>query len=169
MLIAKSEIRLIYEYSQYIDESFSISPLNYGHGNCPAILLSPELYRKVVLPVDMWIRQQCTGFGLHHCGVFDNYAELYTALCPTSIDVGGLSDYRKLRQHFPDTMCSYIINPESIEGQPCEAIDSVINNVITGGGPAEKITALRSYGISKHVTDQNLIDYRTSAIRQKLV
>ena len=169
MVVAKTEIRLIYEYTQYLDENFSISPLSLGYGNCPAIMLSPELYRKVVLPVDLWYRQQCKYFYLHHCGIFDNYAELYTALSPIGLDVGGLSDYRKLRKYFPDTMCSYIINPESIEGQTREYIDAVIYGVITDGGPVGNISALRSYGISKNATDENLIDYRTSAKRQNFI
>ena len=169
MLIAKTEIRLIYEYSQYIDENYSISPLYLGYGNCPAVMLSPELYRKVVLPVDLWYRQQGQYFGLHHCGVFDNYAELYTALSPDSLDIGGLSNYKKVRQYYPNTMCSYIINPESIEGQSRENIDAVIYDAVVNGGPASNISTLWSYGISRNVTDENLIDFRTSAKRQNLV
>ena len=113
--------------------------------------------------------KQGKDFSLHHCGIFDNYAELYTVLSPTSLDVGGLSDYRKVRKCFPDTMCSYIINPESIEGQPRENIDAVVHDVITNGGPAENISMIHTYGMSKNATDKNLIDYRTSAKRQKLI
>ena len=169
MVIAKTEIRLIYEYSQRIDENYGISPLHMGYGNCPAIMLSPELYKRVVLPVDLWVRQQSDYFHLHHCGVFDDYAKLYTALSPASLDVGGGSDYRKLRQYFPRTPCSYIINPESIEGQPRENIDAVVRDAVTNGGPAESISVLRSYGMSKNATDENLVDFRTSAKRQNFV
>jgi hypothetical protein len=166
MMIAKTEMRLIYEYTQLIDENYGISPLHMGYGNCPAIMVSPELYKKTVLPVDLWVRQQCEYFHLHHCGIFDNYAELYTALSPASLDVGGFSDYCKLREYFPETPCSFIINPESIEGQSRENIDALICGVIADGGPAENISALRSYGISKNATDENLVDFRTSAVRQ---
>jgi hypothetical protein len=169
MMIAKTEIRLIYEYSQYIQENYCISPLGLGYGNCPAIMLSPELYRKVVLPVDLWYRQQGKYFSLHHCGIFDNYAELYTVLRPDDLDVGGGSDYKKLRRIYPKTMCSYIINPEYFEGVSRESIDDTIRGVVTDGGPVEYISSLRSYGISKNATDQNLIDFRTSAKRQNLV
>jgi len=169
MMIARTEIRLIYEFTQYIDENFSISPLHLGYGNCPAIMLSPELYRKVVLPVDLWYRQQCEYFHLHHCGIFDNFAEIYTELSPVSLDVGGLSDYGKLRKYFPETMCSYIVNPESIEGQSRENIDMVIRDIVINGGPADKISGLHTYGISRNITDENLIDYRTSAKRQNFI
>lgn len=169
MVIAKTEIRLIYEYSRYIDENYGVSPLHIGYGNCPAVMLSPELYKRVVLPVDLWVRQQCDYFYLHHCGIFDNYAGLYTALSPASLDVGGLSDYKKLRKYFPETMCSYIINPESIEGRSTEYIDEVIRGVIADGGPVQNISVLHSYGISKNATDENLIDYRTSAKRQNFI
>jgi hypothetical protein len=169
MMIAKTEIRLIYEYISLLDENYSISPLDLNYGNCPAVMFSPELYKKVVLPVDLWYRQQGKYFSLHHCGVFDGYAEVYTALSPTSLDIGGLSDYRKVRKYFPDTMCSYMINPESIEGQSREEIDAVVYDVITNGGPAANINALWTAGVSKNITDQNLIDFRTSAKRQKLI
>jgi len=167
MMIAKTEMRLVYEYSQYIDENYGI--MHMGFGNCPAILLSPALYKEVVLPVDLWIRQQCKYFYLHHCGIFDNYAELYTALSPASLDVGGLSDYRKVRQYFPDTMCSYIINSESIEGKTREDIDAVVYDAVVNGGPADNISGLKTYGMSKNVTDENLTDYRTSVKRQNLL
>ena len=169
MVIAKTTIRLIYEFCQFVEPDYPISPLNFGIGNCPAVMFSPELYRKVILPVDLWLRQQCDGFGIHHCGIFDNYAELYTELNPTGLDVGGLSNYRKLRKYFPNTMCSYIINPESIEGQTREHIDEVIRGVILDGGPVNNISYMHSYSVSKNITDDNIIDYRTSAKRQNLI
>ena len=169
MLIAKTEIRLIYEYTQLIEENYVISPLSVGYGNCPAIMLSPELYKKVALPVDLWVRQQCEYFSIHHCGIFDNYAEVYLALSPCGLDVGGLCDYKKLRKYYPDTVCSYIINPESIEGQSREYIDELIRGVLTDGGPVENISGLRSYGISKNAADDNLTDFITSAKRQNFV
>jgi hypothetical protein len=62
----------------------------WGIGNCPVCMLSPRTYRDVVLPVDLWLRCQFAGpFHLHHCGVFDAYAEVYKPLARSIHEGGG--------------------------------------------------------------------------------
>lgn len=170
MIIARTEIRLAYEFSQIVDpQGFPGTPFRSGYGNCPAIMLSPRNYREVVLPVDMWYRQQCDVFNLHHCGIFDRYAELYLPLKPDALDIGGGTDYALLRKHYPDTPASYIVNPDSLEGKSQEEIDAVVRHIVETGGPTSKILRLWSYDISRAMTDENLADYCTSLQRQNLV
>ena len=73
-----------------------------GLGNCPVCMISPQSYREVVLPVDQWYLDQIDGRGLHHCGRFDPYAEVYKGLRPSSLQIGYTSDRRISRQAFPD-------------------------------------------------------------------
>lgn len=169
MIIARTQIRLFYEFTKAVEPEYDATNLAVGYGNCPAIMLSPDLYREVVLPIDLWYRQQAGSFDLHHCGIFDNYAQLYTALKPDSLDIGGLSDYKKVRRFFPDTPCVYIINPESLEGLTREQIDATVRQVLTDGGPVSHIKFIRSYGIGKNMTEDNIYDYRTSALRQGFI
>ena len=169
MVIAETEINLINEYSSVVQPNYPRAPYHIGYGNCPAIMVSPATYCEVVLPVDMWIRRQCAVFSIHHCGVFDRYAKIYTELSPFALDVGANSDYRSLREYFPETMCSYIIDNGFIEGQKREVIDETIRCVVEEGGPPQLISVLRAYGLSKNATEENLIDFRTSAKRQGLV
>ena len=167
-IMAKTFIRLMYEYSDVVAPPARIDRRGDGLGNCPAIMFSPEMYRKVILPVDLWYREYFKDFSIHHCGVFDRYAELYTALRPCSLDVGGGSDYKLLRKYFPNAVCSYIVNPEHYEGKSREEIDELVRGIVTDGGPADKISGLRTYGVSRHATNDNVMDLYSSIRRQDL-
>lgn len=167
-IMAKTFIRLMYEFSDVVAPPARIDRRSEGLGNCPAVMFSPEMYRQVILPVDLWYRGYFKDFSIHHCGIFDRYAELYTALTPISLDVGGGSDYKLLRKFFPNTTCSYIVNPEHYEGKSREEIDALIRGIVTDGGPAERISSLRTYGVSRHATNDNVMDLYTSIERQSL-
>ena len=167
-IITKTFIRLDYEFSDVVSPPAKIDRTYGGLGNCPAVMFSPEMYRDVILPVDLWYRNFFKVFSIHHCGVFDRYAELYTELSPSSLDVGGGSDYKHLRKYFPDAICSYIVNPEHYEGKSREEIDDLIRGIVTDGGPVDKISGLRTYGVSRHATNDNVIDLYTSIERQGL-
>lgn len=168
MIMAKTFNRLMYEFSDVVAPPARIDRQSGGLGNCPAIMFSPKMYSQVILPVDLWYRACFKDFSIHHCGVFDRYAELYTALTPCSLDVGGGSDYRLLRRYFPDTACSYIVNPEHYEGKSQAVIDELVRGIITNGGPVDKINLLRTYGVSRHATNDNIMDLYTSIQRQAL-
>ena len=166
MIFAKTMIRLNYEFEDVINPPSRINRDDSGLGNCPAIMFSPEVYREVILPVDLWLRQQFKGFGIHHCGVFDNYAELYTELRPTSLDIGGGTDYKLLRRFFPNIPCSYSVNAELFEGKDSEEIDRLVQTIVTDGGPKEHITFLHAQSIGSNATDENIVSLRTSIKRQ---
>lgn len=167
-VMAKTFIRLLHEFSDVITPPANISHRGSGLGNCPAIMFSTEIYRNVILPVDLWYRAHFDDFAIHHCGVFDRYAELYTTLTPNSLDVGGGSDYKLLRKYFPDAICSYIVNPELYEGKSREEIDALVKGIVTDGGPTDKISVLWTYGVSRHATNDNVMDLYTSIVRQSL-
>jgi hypothetical protein len=166
MVFAKTMIRLIYEFEDYLNPQDRVGRESYGIGNCPAIMFSPETYREVILPVDLWLRRQFRGFGIHHCGRFDNYAQLYTELRPTSLDVGGGSYYKLLRRYYPSTLCTYIVNAEHYEGKTPAEIDELVRGIITDGGPVEYIGNLHTYGVGRNATDENIATLRTSPKRQ---
>jgi len=166
MVFAKTMIRLIYEFEDFINRPDRIEREGYGIGNCPAIMFSTEVYRDVALPVDLWLRRQFRNFGIHHCGVFDRYAQLYAELQPTGLDVGGGSDYKLLREHFPETVCTFIVNSELYEGKTPAEIDELVRGIVVDGGPIRYIECLHTYGVGRNATDENIITLRTSLKRQ---
>jgi len=169
MVIAKTIIRLNYEFEDAINPPTIVERRSSGLGNCPVIMFSPKVYQEVIQPVELWYRQQFRSFGLHHCGVFDQYAQVYTALKPDYMDIGGGSDYKILRKHFPNVGCTFIVNPELYEGKTTAQIDALVKGIVTDGGPTEHIIGLHTYSVGKNATDDNIVDLRTSIVRQGLV
>ena len=109
----------------------------------------------------MELLKRCHKFHLHHCGVFDRYAELYTVLNPYSIDVGAGSDYKLMRKIYPDTPTSLIINPADIEGRSREEIDKHISNMVENAAPFSLISFLSTADFKADISDENIRDLAT--------
>lgn len=114
----------------------------YGLGNCPVSMLSPALYQRVVLPVDVWLRKQFSGpFNLHHCGRFHPYIDAYRALQPDSLDVGPGTDLHLTRAAYPITPMSAWIEVGALQGGN-EGIERLVNEMVEAAGPPELLLAL---------------------------
>lgn len=113
-----------------------------GLGNCPVCMISPQTYREVVLPADLWFRNQFREFGLHHCGSFHPYNEVYQELRPDSLDVGWETDRRATRRAFPHTAMSLMLEASALVGTDQVAIDDLIARMVEDGGPPELITRI---------------------------
>jgi len=166
MILAKTFNRLFYEFTDIINPPEKIDKENGGYGNCPAIMFSPKVYKEVILPVDLWFRKQFKTFNIHHCGILDDYLQLYKELQPTAFDIGGGSDYKLMRSYYPEIPCTFIVNPEYYEGKTNKEIDALIKGIITGGGPIKYIECLHTYGVGRNTTDENIMTLRTSIKRQ---
>lgn len=162
MIIAETEFKLYRELSAAAaPDEFPLDDIVFGYGNCPAIMFSPSVYREVILPVDKWVREQVSSFHLHHCGVFDKYIDLYKELNPSSLDIGGGSNYRLIRKAFTDTPFSLIVNAPDIEGKTLNDIDNLIGSMVDGAAPSELITHLWVGEASDVIDDETVINLRT--------
>lgn len=156
-VIAETEFRLYREVSALIQpEGFPLDRMVFGYGNCPAVMLSPRVYREVVLPVDLWVREQVGDFYLHHCGVFDAYIDVYKPLNPTALDIGGGSDYRAIRQSYKETPFSLIVNAELVEQKRPREVGDFIGEMVEGASPAECISLLWTSELSAEVPDETV-------------
>ena len=138
-------------------------PMRYAfYGNCPAIMISPEMYKKVVLPADLWLRNRVDTFMLHHCGILDNYAELYQALRPDILDVGGGSNYLQMRKIYPQTPCWLIISNKDVETASSDGIRSLVHQIARDAGPEEYITKIYVSDIAGDTQDRVIYDLATA-------
>lgn len=161
-VVGETMFRLYREYSAVVSpERHPLPNISWGYGNCPAVMLSPRMYREVVLPIDKWMRQQVHQFYLHHCGVFDDYIDLYIELAPTGLDIGGGSDYRAIRKAFPTLDYSLIVNPPDVEGKSVSEIDDLIGTIIEDAGPSELISQLWVPEVSEQIADETVRGLRT--------
>ncbi|MHB1001576.1 MAG: uroporphyrinogen decarboxylase/cobalamine-independent methonine synthase family protein [Armatimonadota bacterium] len=162
-VIAETEFKLYYELSRIIDpEHYPPADITMGYGNCPAIMFSPRTYREVILPVDKWFRNKVTSFPLHHCGVFDDYIDIYKELDPCALDIGGGSNYKAVREAFPDIPFSCIVNAPDVEGKTQGEIDQHIGHIAEDAGPADKISVLWVAEVSQTTSDETVRAIRTA-------
>ena len=161
---AQNAMRVFWQLSRDMYEKLShaIDPQNFplpmpasgdGLGNCPALMFSPELYRRVFLPIDLEMRRRVDAFGIHHCGVIDRYLEIYAELEPTSLDVGGNSDYKLLRRVMPEVTVSLMVNGPIVETMAPGDVDGFIYDLIQDAGPLEKISAIYVTDVAAGVRD----------------
>ena len=165
-VVMETQFKLYEEFQRKVEpERYPEGTTEMGYGNCPAIMLSPSMYREVVLPVDKEYRSRCDIFHLHHCGIFDRYAEMYTELSPNNIDIGAGSDYGIMRQVFPDTRASLIIDPSDVEGRSREQIDAHLSAMAEAARPYELTTHMWTADFSPGMTDENIRDLATAHLR----
>ena len=138
----------------------------WGLGNCPIGQVSPQMYRTVILPVDLWLREQMAGpLDLHHCGLFQAYAEGYLPLRPATIDVGPGSDLRKTRKVFPDTPLSTYLEVNTVAGMDHSQVDTLLRQILTDAGPIQKIENIRIAEIGPDFTDAQVQHLLTASER----
>ena len=165
-VIIETYIKLYYELQHKIEpEAFPLDRFDFGYGNCQAIMISPNMYREVILPVDLEFRKRIDDFRLHHCGIFDKYAQMYTELKPDAIDVGAGSDYALMRSIFPDTPASLIIEPVSVEKQSREIIDDLVSGMVENAAPYDLISLVWTADFSPNMSDENIRDLSTVHLR----
>ncbi len=103
----------------------------FGLGDCPVGTISPRLYQEMVLPADLWLRQQFRGpFLLHHCGIFDAYAEAYLPLKPDILDVGPGSSLGAARAVYPHTPITTYLEVGSLAGITLQRLDEVLAQMV---------------------------------------
>lgn len=129
----------------------------WGIGNCPVCMIAPETYAEVVLPVDKWMRDQFAGgFGLHHCGVFDRYAEVYRPLRPTSLDLGPGSDLRIARRAYPEAVISAYLDVAKVSGMNRDEIDAVISRMVAAAGHGECFPKISVADVGPDMPDETV-------------
>ncbi len=138
----------------------------WGLGNCPVCMISPRTYRDVVLPVDLWLSRQFRGgLGLHHCGVFDAYAEVYKPLEPVGLDLGPGSDLALARAAYPGVGLSTYIEVGALSRMTRDDIDATLTRMIEDAGPPELFHAISVADAGPEISDQTVRDLLTAPTR----
>ncbi len=136
---------------------------DWGIGNCPVGQVSPRMYQDVVLPVDLWFRQNFQGknFSLHHCGIFHPYRQAYQPLQATDLDVGPGTDLRLTRQAYPRARISAYFEPGEFASLTAARIDAFVAEMIEAASPVDLFTYIRAIEVGPELTDQSVRDMMT--------
>ena len=117
------EARKVFEKIQALNRKvleYTYGTLGHRHlimvANCTEALISTALYKEILYEYDAEISRLATEkygctFGVHHCGLFDPYIEVYASLPNvTALEVGWGSDIRAVMDAFPDADVNYIVS-----------------------------------------------------------
>jgi hypothetical protein len=139
-----------------------------GIGNCPVCMVSPRTYREVVLPADQWYRNHFRDFSVHHCGALHPYAEVYRELRPSALDVGWLSDRRRVREVYLDTPLSLMLEASVLAGKSRAEVDAIVAGMVAEAAPASLISSIWVAEAGTEVDDATVRDFMTAMSRVPL-
>ena len=112
-LLKSSEELMLMSMSFFCSDG--LKPEFFCNQNCSVPLVGPKTYEQFLLPFEMRLyraaSQHHLGYYIHHCGVFDDYADLYRHLENVSLlDVGFKSDLRLVLDTFPEANVVHIFD-----------------------------------------------------------
>jgi hypothetical protein len=87
--------------------------------NCVVNMISEAHYREFVMPYDRLLAEHYRCFGIHNCGwSVDAYAEAYAEIGELGyLDFGLRSNLGLLKELFPGTVLTVILNPDDVLGR----------------------------------------------------
>ncbi len=135
-------------------------------GDCPVGMISPHIYQELVLPADLWLRNQFQGrFGLHHCGIFEPYAEAYRSLKFDCVDVGPGTDLRLTRNAYPDIPITTYLAVESLMDISQKELDGMLVKMIRDAAPADLFPTITIAEAGPEVSDETVRSLMTAKER----
>lgn len=138
-------MRLVYRRQQ----STGVHVQHATVSNCLVNMVSPELYRELLLPWDRHIASAFPAFGIHNCAWnVDPYIEDYASIHPLGyVDMGIMSDMARARDLCPDTRRAVMYTPMDLQNKPLEAIRDDIAAIHRDLAPCDIVLADIDYEI----------------------
>jgi len=133
---------------------FAVNQLSVS--NCVMNMVSPDDYAKFLLPQDLMLSQEFERFGVHTCEWnITPYVESLRSIRKMGyIDMGSMSDMRRVREAFPEARRTVIFSTTFLKKEP-DDIRQTIERAARELGPCD--IAIGS--IDPSVTDAEVIDY----------
>lgn len=95
----------------------------YLHSNCSVQMVSPRLYRRCLLPWEMWLARSFAPYGIHHCGNnLHLFADAHSEVPCSFVDVGWGSDVARCSRAFPDAFLNLRLSPVRMLQESVETI-----------------------------------------------
>jgi len=99
--------------------------------NCVVNMISEAHYRQFVMPYDRRLARHFRCFGIHNCGwSVDAYARAYAEIGGMGyLDFGLRSDLGLLKELFPETVLTVILNPDDVLGRSPLAVEGDLRRI----------------------------------------
>ena len=137
------------------DSGFDIDLLSMS--NCLLNLISPEMYSKFVLPVDIELSKEYQRFGIHTCNwdVTPYINQLKQIRKMGYIDMGIVSDLNKVKESFPYSRRAVLINPMSIIKNSENELREMVLKIKNELAPCDIVLA----AIDPSTPDSKVVDF----------
>jgi len=115
-------------------DQFSVS-------NCVMNMISPDAYAEFVRPFDTRIAKSFERFGVHTCNWdVTPYIEVLAELPKVGyLDMGMMSDMRRVRETFPDTYRAVLYSPVKLQEGSLEEIRADMEKIYSELGPCDLV------------------------------
>jgi len=118
-------------------------PEVFWNQNCTVPLCGPRIYERYLLEHEKALHGSSgrlgIGYGIHHCGCFDEYASLYRQIETVGmIQIGSDSNVRLALDTFPESQVDYIVSHARIREGPASAIHEWMHALLEAVGPDEE-------------------------------
>ncbi len=137
-------------------EVVGVTPTALQLGDCAASLLSADVYREVVLPVNRKLAERFAVTGYHSCGPSTHLLAEFARLPPlANVQLGHGTDLREAVRRFPDTHLMPLLNSTILrEGDPA-TVSEYVAEVVADTAPAPEVT-LCAWALDRDTPPQNV-------------
>ncbi len=129
--------------------------------NCAVMMISPAMYRRQFLAFDQEIERLINGygasFGVHHCGSFEKYAQIYRQLSRLDwIEIGWGSDLPLALQLFPEASIQYILSAVFVANASRQEVHARIMEILESARGNWQRVCLSMPDVEFGTPDENL-------------
>jgi uroporphyrinogen-III decarboxylase len=111
--------------------------------NCVMNMISPRTYRRFILPYDTRVAESFARFGVHTCNwdVTPYLGELDKLPKVGYLDMGMVSDMRKVREMFPEARRAVMYSPVKLNDATLEEIEADMRKIYDDLAPCDIVMA----------------------------
>lgn len=133
-----------------------VTHTHFTVSNCLVNMLSPEYYRRFILPYDLRIAGQFSSLGVHNCAWNANpYLADYATIPRVSyIDMGLESDLVKAKELFPDARRALMYTPMDLARKSSSELAHDLEHIARAYGPCDLVCA----DIDSLVPDERVLE-----------
>ena len=121
-------------------ETVGARPTHLQLGDCSASLLSPAMYREVVLPVNRQIAAAFLMLGYHSCGASSHLLADFAALRPRNIQLGPGTDLAAAVRAMPGTHLEPLVDPVRMREDDPDGVREMTTAILRDTAPAPCVT-----------------------------
>lgn len=127
------------------------------HSNCSVTMISADVYRQFLLPIEKRLASRFQPYAIHHCGTdMDRFATSYAEIGDVALfDVGWGSDVSACRKALPDAYLNLRLSPSRLASCTPEEIAVDVKNLALAAGPLDK-TGFCCVNLDATVPDENV-------------